>query len=622
MLIIFVYLSSIQVEELVENSELHNRRTDETRRRAFRVDELLPIEAQIAPQAQQSKGGKSSKKGQTQRKEQTTANTVTGTDVDVDAQLMDTDMQQMYDGLRNQLIPVVNLQTQAHNDAFVAAIIEYLTTGQLPTDRDLAKRLLFQTEDFFISNDQLFHLARIKNRKRLHLMSPRYQQLVVPKSLRMSLMQSIHEFSHFGFLKCYLTARQKFFWVGMATDFKTFIDSCLVCQQIKSTPQAHYPLTSIYPTSLFHTVTIDFHTVKQEARFQKDNIHRHVLVIVDSFSQFVTMVPCRTQKAEEAAQAIMDRFILKFGCFRYLISDRSSSWLNELFQTFLKMPNMKIFHYKTSPYHPASNSMSEIQNKHILRILRAFCSDKKDFHLFLPTICAGVNATVVTSLGCSPFFVLFGQDYRWPIDTVLTTNEQSFREMTYPQGLQGIAERLSVLRELVKQNLEDARRDTERVRNAKAVPHDFQIGQRVFVAQVLESSKLKNLRHSPIFVGPYVIVNLHGSLVRLQHFYTGKLLKNLVNVCHLRRLKDESRLKLYNKLCTDDAELQSTADVNQPTVQTSVGLTSSDTLPFRAVDVTADVPPGTDFSVPAVQEYNICGNTHIGMRGAENQLHS
>jgi hypothetical protein len=207
-------------------------------------------------------------------KEQTTANTATGTDVDVDAQLMDTDMQQMYEGLRNQLIPVVNLQTQAHNDAFVAAMIEYLTTGQLPTDRDLAKRLLFQTEDFFISNDQLFHLARIKNRKRLHLMTPRHQQLVVPKSLRMSLMQSIHEFSHFGFLKCYLTARQKFFWVGMATDFKTFIDSCLVCQQIKSTPQSHYPLTSIFPTSLFHTVTIDFHTVKQEARFQKDNIYR------------------------------------------------------------------------------------------------------------------------------------------------------------------------------------------------------------------------------------------------------------------------------------------------------------------------------------------------------------
>jgi hypothetical protein len=145
----FNYLSSIQVEQVVEDLELHNRRTDETRRRAFRVYELLPIEAQIAPQAQQSKGGKSSKKGQTQRKEQTTANTATGTDVDVDAQLMDTDMQQMYDGLRNQLIPVVNLQTQAHNDAFVAAMIEYLTTGQLPTDRDLAKRLLFQTEDFF-----------------------------------------------------------------------------------------------------------------------------------------------------------------------------------------------------------------------------------------------------------------------------------------------------------------------------------------------------------------------------------------------------------------------------------------------------------------------------------------
>jgi hypothetical protein len=120
-------------------------------------------------------------------------------------------------------------------------------------------------------------------------------------------------------------------------------------------------------------------------------------------------------------------------------------------------------------------------------------------------------------------FRAFGQDYPWPIDTVLTTNEQSFRETTYPQGLQGIAERLSVLRELVKQNLEDARRDTERVRNAKAVPHDFQIGQRVFVAQVLESSRIKRLAPFADFCWSLHYRGFAWVAVRLQHFYTGKL---------------------------------------------------------------------------------------------------
>jgi hypothetical protein len=534
--------------------------------------ELMPLTSTTDRQTRQ-KGRKSRETKRRQASGQTDDNEVNN-ETDTDLQLMDNEVQQLYSDLNNQFTPVINLQSQAVNDTFIEAVIQYLTDGKLPLDRELAKRILFQIEDFYISNDQLFHLARNKSRKRGHLMAPRLQQLVIPKAWRMQIMQAIHDFSHFAFLKCYLTARQKYFWVGMASDFKAYTDSCLVCQQIKNTPQPKYPITSIPPANLFDMITIDFHTVKQEKRFQKDDIFRHVLVVVESLTQFVLLIPCKTQTAEEAAQAIMDHYILKFGCFRYLISDRGSSWLNELFQTFLKMPNMKICHYKTSPYHPASNSLSEIQNKHILRILRAECSDKKDFHLYLPTICAGANALTSTALNCSPFYALYGVNYRWPIDTALTTEEQSFRGNNYPQGLQGIAERLRILREIVKQNVEDARRDTDRVRNVKARPHDFQIG-RVFVSQLLESSKIKNKRHSPQYVGPYVIIDSHASLVRLQHYYTGKILKNWINVCHLKRLKDESRLKLYNRLKANEGDSDTTQDIEQRTVQTMLSPTES-----------------------------------------------
>jgi hypothetical protein len=50
---------------------------------------------------------------------------------------------------------------------------------------------------------------------------------------------------------------------------------------------------------------------------------------------------------------------------------------------------------------------------------------------------------------CSPFYALYGVKYRWPIDIALTTEEQSFRGNNYPQDLQGIAERLRILREIV-----------------------------------------------------------------------------------------------------------------------------------------------------------------------------
>jgi hypothetical protein len=97
----------------------------------------------------------------------------------------------------------------------------------------------------------------------------------------------------------------------------------------------------------------------------------------------------------------------------------------------------------------------------------------------------------------------------------------------------------------------------------------------VFVSQLLESSIIKNKRHSPQYVGPYIIIDSHSSLVRLQHYYTGKILKNWINVCHLKRLKDESRLKLYNRLKANESDSDTTPDVEQRTVQTMLGSTLS-----------------------------------------------
>jgi transposase InsO family protein len=117
-------------------------------------------------------------------------------------------------------------------------------------------------------------------------------------------------------------------------------------------------------------------------------------------------------KAETAARAIMDHVILKFWTFRYLISDRSSSWLDQLFEAFLKMRGMQAHHIKSSPYRPQTNSLSELRNKHIIRHLRAYCTDSTNFHEFLPAISAAINGTVITALGTSSIFILSGTERR------------------------------------------------------------------------------------------------------------------------------------------------------------------------------------------------------------------
>jgi hypothetical protein len=221
--------------------------------------------------------------------------------------------------------------------------------------------MLFQETDFFILNNQLFHLARLENKKQLHLIAPRFEQLVIPKTLRMQIMQYIFEVYHHGFLNSYLTARQRFYWVGMSSDFADFISSCLVWQQIKNTPQGKYPMQSIPVSGLFSTHMIDFHTVCID-RSTRDCKLKHCLIEVDQYIQFVSLKATADQKSETAARIVLDEIILRFGCPRYLISNRGSSWLNEFFQSFLKMCHTAISHIKTSPYKACTNSLSEIQN--------------------------------------------------------------------------------------------------------------------------------------------------------------------------------------------------------------------------------------------------------------------
>ena len=114
-------------------------------------------------------------------------------------------------------------------------------------------------------------------------------------------------------------------------------------------------------------------------------------------------------------------------------------------------------------------------------------------------------------------------------------------------GLESLAKRLEIMRDIVHQSIREARATTERIKNVNAKPHDFQVGDRVFVSAEMNSSRLTNRKHSPAFIGPFVLVELKNNLAKLVHFYTGKPLKNFINADKLKRLRDESREVLYNR---------------------------------------------------------------------------
>jgi hypothetical protein len=60
-------------------------------------------------------------------------------------------------------------------------------------------------------------------------------------------------------------------------------------QQFRNSKPPHYPLQNMPVTQLFDTLMIDFHEVRQDKSAGAD-AYKYVLVCIDQFSQFVSMI--------------------------------------------------------------------------------------------------------------------------------------------------------------------------------------------------------------------------------------------------------------------------------------------------------------------------------------------
>jgi RNase H-like domain found in reverse transcriptase/Reverse transcriptase (RNA-dependent DNA polymerase)/Integrase zinc binding domain/gag-polyprotein putative aspartyl protease/Integrase core domain len=503
--------------------------------------------------------------------------------------------QQSLGGATSNISPLVNLDNQADNP-LITAVITYLRDGHLPLESTLAKDVLFQAPDFFIHDNQLFHLARLSKKNKLNKLMPRYEQLVIPFEYRMQVMKTIHDSNHIGFSKAYLTARTKFFWSTMQQDFKDYTESCTICRQVNSAPTTQFPINAIPVASrLFECIQIDYHSIPTHTRGSRPDPdkYKHVLVVVDQLSQYCIMVPAKDQTSATTAQLLFDNWILRFGAPSIIISDRSQTWLSEVFQSFLKMSAIRVDHRKTSPYHARTNGLCEALNKYIVKGIRIHCYHKENFHEFLPLIAAGINNTVNTALGVSPFFMLYGMEYKSPIDVTLTRNDQPLRSTNTPEGLQKLAERMQTLRELIRSNVMEFRKCNNERTNRTLEQPKFTLGQRVFLNQKFDTKKPTNVKHSPQFVGPYVLVDERGpQLFKVQHFATGKVLKNWINAEHFRTIPDHKRERLLQRIQRTDEPKYA----EQPNIQQQLAITGT------ALQETAAENMNTNETPPIVQK--------------------
>uniref|UniRef100_A0A671P5Q4 Integrase catalytic domain-containing protein n=1 Tax=Sinocyclocheilus anshuiensis TaxID=1608454 RepID=A0A671P5Q4_9TELE len=188
----------------------------------------------------------------------------------------------------------------------------------------------------------------------------------------------------------------------MASEVKKYVTSCTVCQLTK--PSQRNPaglMVPIRPQKPWEYVGVDF--VGPLPRTPCGNAY--ILVFVNYFSKWVEIVAVREATAQVAANKLLSEVFSRHGAPTYLISDRGSPFVSDLFERVLTLLGTE--HRLTTSYHPQTNATERV-NRTLKTAIRVYVDDKHTtWDRYIPQICFALRTAPHESRGQTPSIMLY-----------------------------------------------------------------------------------------------------------------------------------------------------------------------------------------------------------------------
>ncbi|XP_078501186.1 mitogen-activated protein kinase kinase kinase 3 isoform X1 [Lissotriton helveticus] len=358
-------------------------------------------------------------------------------------------------------------------------------------------------------------------------------QLVVPKEFREQILFYAHTHltaGHSGAEKTTQNILRLFYWPGIYKETEAYCQRCEVCQRKNLTKPPAVPLQPL-PIIGNPWERVGMDIIGPLPRTTRG--HTYALVIVDYSTRFPEAYPLTTPTTKNVAEKLVELFS-RVGFPREILTDQGTPFVSRMMGEVCK--TLDLTHIRTSAYHPQTDGLVERYNWTLKTTLKKLLgSETKDWDKMLPLALYVVRSQVQSSLGCSPFELLYG---RQPRSLLEITREAWEREEAQEQRslldyTQQLRSRLGKLRDLAYSNLQSAQSRQKRYYDKGKRRRELNIGD---WALVLLPSSTQKFRSE--WKGPFQVLEKYGSTTykirmsprRTQSFHINLLKKWLGSV--------------------------------------------------------------------------------------------
>jgi len=332
-------------------------------------------------------------------------------------------------------------------------------------------------------------------------------QVYVPKDdiLRRDIVKRYHDHvatGHPGRWKTYELISREFWWPGISTFVKSYVDGCATCQATKIRPRNKVPLQpNQIPTDVWGIITMDFITDLPISQG-----YDSLFVVVDRLSKATIVTPCtKTITAEETSKLYMDHVWRRTGLPRQVISDRGPQFASKVMQEVWGKLGVKST--MSTAFHPQTDGETERVNQELEQYLRVFGNFQQDNWVeLIPFMEFAHNARQHSATGKSPFEIWYGfqPEFLPPVNfaTKIPTVEERLR--TIEQIRTEVTAALKVAAEVMKNS------------RPSNPTHVFKPGDLVWLEGTNVHTTHPKAKLAPRRHGPFKILSTWGINCKLQ----------------------------------------------------------------------------------------------------------